>query len=172
MTNISYHSQTNKLLKRINQTIEIIFRFIIIENSNFNVVKILSTLQISLNNVFTTLIKYSSNELMYKFKMKNVLTILFVNACDMNAKSNMKFHTTEQFVKRRFMYIKKATNVTTFANAKSKAYYDKNHQSLLLQFEDEVYIKLHYEYKLLNILNKKLNNQQTNPFLMKWQIKR
>lgn len=167
----SYHSQTNDLSKRINQTIEIILRFIIIENSNFDVVKTLSTLQFSLNNVNTTSTEYSSNELMYDFKIRGVLTTLSFNARDMIATSDMKSNVVKK-TEKRFIYVKKVANVIAFVNAKAKTYYDKKHQSLLLQSNEKAYIKLHHEYKLLDVLNKKLNNQRADSFLMKRRIRR
>ena len=51
-----------------------------------------------------------------------------------------------------------------------KNYYDKHHISLLLNFEDLVILKLHHEYHILSIKNKKLFIQQVDCFSIKWWI--
>ena len=174
MINTSYHSQTDDLSERINQIVEIALRFMIIENSDLNVFKTLSTLQISLNNVTTISIEFSLNEFMYDFKIKNVLTTLFNNKHDITAisTSNMNVNKIKKVAERRFMYVKKIVDVTIFVNAKTKIYYDKKHQSLLLRSSDEVYIRFHHEYKLSNVMNKKLKNQRIDSFLMKRRVGR
>ena len=83
----------------------------------------LSTLQISLNNVFNILIKRFLNEIVYDFKIRKALTVLNVEAY---------INITEE----RFYYRAKAANVTFFATFKFKIYYDVKHQSLLLKSND------------------------------------
>ena len=48
--------------------------------------------------------------------------------------------------------------------------YDKYHISLLLNLEDLVILKLHYEYCVADVKNKKLFIQQVDYFSVKWQI--
>ena len=48
--------------------------------------------------------------------------------------------------------------------------YNKCHISLLLNFRNLVILKLHHEYCIFNIKNKKLFIQQVNYFFVKWQI--
>src|SRR6266496_3276712 len=51
-----------------------------------------------------------------------------------------------------------------------KNYYDKYYISLLLNSEDLVILKLHHEYHILSIKNKKLFIQQVDHFSVKQQI--
>src|SRR6266496_6659409 len=51
-----------------------------------------------------------------------------------------------------------------------KNYYDKYYISLLLNSEDLVILKLHHEYHILSIKNKKLFIQQVDCFSVKQQI--
>ena len=51
-----------------------------------------------------------------------------------------------------------------------KNYYDKCHILLLLNSEDLVMLKLHHEYHVFSIKNKKLSIQQINCFFIKWWV--
>lgn len=66
--------------------------------------------------------------------------------------------------------LKKIVDVTIFVNAKTKIHCDKKHQSLLLQSRNKAYIQFHHDYKLSNMLNKKLKNQRIDSFLIKQRI--
>ena len=48
--------------------------------------------------------------------------------------------------------------------------YDRHHISLLLNFRDLVTLKLHHEYHILSVKNKKLFIQQVDCFFIKQQI--
>ena len=48
--------------------------------------------------------------------------------------------------------------------------YDKHHISLLLNFEDLVMLKLHHEYCVSDVKNKKLSIQWVNCFSIKWWV--
>src|SRR5436190_18145171 len=51
-----------------------------------------------------------------------------------------------------------------------KNYYDRHHISLLLNFRNLIMLKLHHEYHILSIKNKKLFIQQIEHFSIKQQI--
>src|SRR5437762_12861423 len=51
-----------------------------------------------------------------------------------------------------------------------KNHYDKHHISLLLNFKDLVMLKLHHEYHISDVKNKKLFIQQIDCFSVKQQI--
>src|SRR5947207_4512512 len=51
-----------------------------------------------------------------------------------------------------------------------KNHYDKHHISLLLNFKDLVMLKLHHEYHISDIKNKKFFIQQVDCFSVKQQI--
>src|SRR5436190_23741118 len=48
--------------------------------------------------------------------------------------------------------------------------YNRYHISLLLNFKDFVMLKLHYEYHIFNVKNKKLFIKQVDHFFIKQQI--
>ena len=73
---------------------------------------------------------------------------------------------------QRLKYRRKAVDVIVFVNAKFKIYYDVKHTSLLLNFDDYVYLRLHHEYQLFDKLNKKLSQQRCEFFLIKKRVKR
>src|SRR5437667_7918558 len=51
-----------------------------------------------------------------------------------------------------------------------KNHYNKHHISLLLNSEDLVILKLHHEYHIFNVKNKKLFIQQVDYFFIKQQV--
>ena len=76
LTSIVYHSQINDDFERINQMIEIIFRYFIIIYSNENWFVFLSILQTQLNNSFNVVIDLFFNEIIYDFKIRNALIVV------------------------------------------------------------------------------------------------
>src|SRR5437763_17196860 len=51
-----------------------------------------------------------------------------------------------------------------------KHHYNKHHISLLLNSDDLVMLKLHHEYHVSDVKNKKLSIQQIRHFLIKQQV--
>ena len=153
--------------ERINQTIEIVLRFLITKNSNIDVFKTLSTLQINLNNSSTSTTKKSATELMYGTKIKDVIACLTKHDEISNNSKNMNV-----FANTRLEFAKKIEETTFFANVKVKIYYDIKHKSFLLNSKNYVYIRLHHEYKLPDEINKKLKNQRCESFEMIKRVER
>jgi hypothetical protein len=54
----------------------------------------------------------------------------------------------------------KATNVVFFANVKVKIIHDKRHKFLFLNSKRKVFLRLHKEYNLSRIINRKLSQQR------------
>ncbi len=50
----------------------------------------------------------------------------------------------------------KTVNAVFFVNVKIKMLHDKRHKSLFFKLEKKVFLHLHKEYNLLEIINKKL----------------
>ena len=71
-----YHSQTNDQSKRINQIIEIVFKFHIIAHSKNDWNEILSYLQAKSNNVKQLFINFAFNEFVYDFKINDSFDML------------------------------------------------------------------------------------------------
>ena len=51
-----------------------------------------------------------------------------------------------------------------------KHHYNKHHIFLLLNFDDFIMLKLHHEYHVSDVKNKKLSIQQVNHFKIKQQV--
>ena len=59
----------------------------------------------------------------------------------------------------------------TFANIIIKVYYNKSHKSLRLFKDNIIYLHLHYDYKILEINNRKLYYQSIDSFKILKKIK-
>ena len=85
-------------------------------------------------------------------------------------------HETKQFITDLFekclKYRVKVADVTVFVNAKIKIYYNARHQSLMLKFENRVYLRLNQKYHLSGKFNKKISLQRCGSFLIKKRIER
>ena len=103
---------------------------------------ILSTLQIMLNNVFNIIIDLSINEIIYDFKIRDVLFNFFTTLIEIDLSI------------QRLKYRQKIVDVIAFVNVKIKIYYNVRHVSLLFKINDYVYFRLYHEYQLSNRLNK------------------
>ena len=149
-----YHAQIDEQSKKTNQTVKIAIRFLI--TVNIDIIFVLSCLQAQLNNFSNAFTKRSSNEIVYDFKMQKII-----------------FRTS--FIKNisefRLEHRQNATNAIFFANAHMKIKYDVRHKSLLLHFENKVYLRLHKEYEIVE-QHKKLNNQKCESFLIKRRVDR
>ena len=79
--------------------------------------------------------------------------------------------TKNLFIKR-LNYRVEIVDVTSFANVKTKIYYDFRHISLMLKFDDRVYLRLNHDYHLFDKFNRKLLSQRCDLFLIKRCIER
>ena len=104
----AYHSQTNDQSKRINQTIEITFKFHVTIHSKNDWNEILSYLQTESNNVKQIFIGFVFNELAYNFKINDSLDML----ADLFSQNYQRLRQIKK---------KDAEIVMTFANVVSKS---------------------------------------------------
>ena len=168
LINTFYHFQTNELFERTNQIVEIVLRFLFIENSNIEIIKILSTLQISLNNSSTFTTERSITEFMYEVKIRDVV-FFFAIRFDQIVNDSKEMNI---FKNTRIEFAKEAKKITFFVNVKIKVYYDFRRKSLLLNSKNETYIQLHHDYKLFDQISKKLKNQRCELFKIIRRVKR
>ena len=159
LTFIVYHAQTDEQFERSNQTIEIAIRFLTSNNSDVEIVAILSTIQSQLNNSSNVATRLSSNEIIYDFRVRD--TILTLNQRDQH----------ESITDQRKEYQAKASDAIAFVNAKMKVYYDFRHKSLLLNSKDKAYFRLNKGYKFSNH-HKKLFQQRCELFFIKRRVER
>ena len=156
----AYHPQTDGLSERSNQTVEIALRYIITEDPDVNWVQALPALQAQLNNAPNATTGRSPNEVVYGFKVRDVLTALTRKA----APIDVEFE--------RYRHQQEAADATSYAMAKAKIIYDSRHTPLLLKPGDHAFLRLHKGYTLPSDPNAKLSNQRTGPFLVKRRIGR
>ena len=137
-----------------------VLRYLITKNSNINWVEILSTLQTQLNNAFNVIINRSFNEMIYEFKLRDVLIVLI-----------RKFIKIDDINFERFRHQRKAIDVTLYVMIKIKIVYDSRHTFLLFKSNDKAFLRLHKRYTLFNKFNAKLFNQRVDSFFVKRRIK-
>ena len=170
----AYHFQIDDLSERFNQIVEMTLRFLIIENSNIDWVEILSTLQLRLNNSLNVVTELTLNEVIYDFKIREVMTVVVFSSqqiIDDNL-SIVIFDIKSKFEISKFQYQKKVDDVTLYVSAKIKIMYDSRHQSLLLNSNDKIFLRLHRDYNLFDNSRSKLSNQRCDSFTVKRRINR
>lgn len=116
------------------------------------------------NNLINVVIDLFTNEIFYDFKVRDAFFEILFNDGELSKITNLSA--------QRLKYQHKTTNVTVFANAKVKIYYNVRHTSLLLNVENYVYLRLYYKYQLFNKLNKKLFQQRCGLFLITKRVRR
>ena len=156
-----YHFQTNEQFERTNQTIKIVLRYLIVDDSNVNWVKIVSSFQFDFNNASNVFIDQTLNQLKFDFLFRDFIISLTKSTINL---SKLNF--------LRFIYREKTFDVMSFVNAQMKFRYDNRHKSLMLKVDDMIYLRFHKNYSLLNKFIKKLNNQYVESFLVKRRINR
>ena len=159
---IAYHFQTNDLLKRINQIVEIAFRFLIftLKYSDFWF-DVLSQMQRDFNNSIS--IDNFSNEIVYDFT--SVRIIDWIKFIDVDI-----FEFTLK--KRRFIIRQNADDVIIFDQMNAKFHYDKKHEFMFMKQEDVALIKLHKNYNISSTINKKYDQQFVEFFIIIEKIDR
>ena len=151
LISIVYHSQTNEQSKRINQIVEITFRYWIINNFKIDFIQNLSYIQTDINNIVAANIEHISNEICYDFRFQNNLNLL----------SDMLVENWSIF---RLQYRENVEKTIVWVNMIIKFNYDRRHTSIDLKKKFEIYLRLHHEYTISNIINRKLSNQRVDSF--------
>ena len=62
-------------------------------------------------------------------------------------------------------------NIIIFVNTLTKTYYNKSHIALRLTRDNITYLRLHYEYEISDLVNRKLYYQRIDPFKILEKIK-
>ena len=147
---ITYHSQTNEAFERINQTLEIAFRFHLQSLSNFkNWSKtVINSIQRTFNNSISFTNK-TSNEICYDFISMQSIDLL-------KNSSIMSIEIAKM----------SAANAIAMTQMYAKNIYDENHHSLQLKIESWALLRLHkkYEISFIIVLNRKLFQQYVKLF--------
>ena len=143
-----YHSQIDEQSKKTNQTIEIVFRFLIsVLNNSADWIEIIFDIQRDINNSIIIVIDKTSNEISYEFTFTQIFDLL--KSFEESSLSLSQMTRLE------------AADVLIFAQMNFKFYYDRKHQSINLVVDDWEQIRLHKDYDISSIamLDNKLNQQ-------------
>ena len=146
---IAYHFQTNDLSKRINQIVEIAFRFLIFTLKYFDFwLDVLSQMQRDFNNSIS--IDNFSNEFVYDFVSIRIIDLIKFIDVDI-----FEFTLKE----RRFIIRQNVNDVIVFDQINAKFHYDRKHESMFMKQKDVALIKLHKNYNISLIISKKYDQQ-------------
>ena len=132
-------------------------QYVLEKASNTDFINFLSAFKQVFNNNINAFIKQISNEIIYEYNLMNFFDIITDRAVK-EFKTEYKIHQQE------------VQNSIVWTNLVMKNHYDKHHISLLLNLKDLVILKLHHEYHISDIKNKKLFIQQVDCFFVKQQI--
>ena len=162
LISMTYHSQIDDSSERINQIVEIVIRYFVIEFSNIDYILAFSTIQFQLNNTFNIATDLSLNEIIYGFKVKDAISNLIA------------FNTAnvQNLSIQRMKYQREIVDVTNFATVKIKIYYDSRHISIRLKQSEKIYLQLNKDYKLFDKSNSKLFQQKCESFRIFERIER
>ena len=151
LTSTVYHSQTNDQFERTNQILKIVLRFWLSNSKNKNWIEALSYLTIFNNNSINVSIDFALNELSYEFRVNDTLS-LFENLFAKN------YNRLRQ-IKRKFV-----EKVMTFVNVMHKLRYDVNHVVVNIKIKNKVFLRLHVDYIIFDLINEKLSQQRVEFF--------
>jgi hypothetical protein len=154
----AYHSQTNDVSERTNQTLEIALRYYIQELFDSTLwVSALWKFQSIFNNTRSIVTGKISNELLYEITSNLSLNISFTNKA-----------LNHDYLR------KKAQDAINWAQMQNKAHYDRRHTSLFLKIDEWVLLRLHHEYFVSSSKNmtKKIFAQYIESFKIIQRIER
>jgi hypothetical protein len=114
----TYHSSANDQFERTHQTVEIVIRFSLMKDEITNFIKIISSIQSTMNNFSNTFTELSSNEVLYDFKITKSLDLLN----DPNSSTELK--------KERKILRAEIDQVIVFVNVVMKIRYDSTRKFL------------------------------------------
>lgn len=134
MMSTAYHPQTDGQSERTNQTVEIMLRYIISEDTFKDWPSILPHIQAVLNNSTSSTTGISPNEIVLGFKIKEILSPL---------------HSNNDFIEARGISQKEALDALIYANSKSKVYYDRKHEDITGRFLAKVVRALDSSYQII-----------------------
>ena len=152
-----YYFQSDNQFECTNQTAEIVLQYALEEALNANFTDFLPAFKWVFNNSMNAFTDQILNEIIYEFN----LTDFFDMITDSDAK---KFETECK------IHQQKAQDSIVWTNFVMKNWYNKCHISLLLNLRNLIMLKLHHEYHVSDVKNKKLFIQQVDHFFIKQQI--
>jgi hypothetical protein len=155
----AYHSQTNDVSERTNQTLKIALRYYIQKLHDFTLwIAALWKFQFVFNNTRSILTKKTSNELLYEITSNLLLNI----------------SSSNKIVDNHTQLRKKAQNVIDWAQMINKTHYDRRHSSLFLKIDEWTMLRLHHDYSISESKNmiKKISTQYVKSFKVVQRIKR
>ena len=127
-------------------------------NSIDDFIMTLSYIQTTLNNSVSVITEVFSNEILYEFRTNNALSML----------TNL---LSEDWSRLRQIKREKAEETIAWANVVVKSNYDKQHTAIDLKKEFMIYLRLHKNYTVSELKNRKLANQRVKPFKILQKIK-
>ena len=151
LISIVYHSQIDEQSERTNQTMKIALRFWLFNSKNTNWLAILFYLTIFHNNAINVTIDFVFNELIYDFRINDILSMLK----NLFAENYFKFRQ----IKREF-----AKKIIIFANVMHKRRYDQIHINIQLKIENYVFFELYFDYIISDLNNHKFSQQRVDSF--------
>ena len=120
----------------------------------------MSRLQRNFNNV-TIIIDKSLNEIFYDFTSIQSLNLFL-----------QKIFINLSFKNNRLITRLKTFDVIVFDQINVKFHYDRKYQSLFIKSKDYVLIRLHKNYNILFVINKKIDQQYVEFFFVIEKIER
>ncbi len=120
-------------------------------------VRLISSIQVTLNNSANASIGMSSNNVLYDFKVTKFLDLLtdpiiLEKTNDENPLTSLE--------KERIIIRKEVEKAIVFANAAMKIRHDLTRKSLKMNVKDVVYLKLHKKYTQSDPSNRKFSKQR------------
>ncbi len=147
----AYHSQTNDVSERTNQTLKIALRYYIQELHDSTLwITALWKFQSVFNNTRSAAIEKISNELLYEITLNLSLNISFMN-------NTLDNHD---------MLRKKTENVINWAQMINKIHYDRRHSLLFVKIDEWALLRLHHGYFISTskYMTKKIFTQYVESF--------
>ena len=106
---------------------------------------------ISLNNVVNAIIDYAFNELVYEFRVNDTFNLL-------------KDLSTKNYDRLRQIKRDSTKEIIVFVNVMHKLRYDFAHKNVKLTINDYAFLRLHVDYIICELSNKKFNQQRVDFF--------
>ena len=148
---IVYHSQIDEQFERINQTFEIALRFWLFNSKNTNWLAVLLYLTTFHNNAINVTIDFAFNELIYDFRINDILNML-------------KNLFVENYFKFKQIKRESTKKIIIFVNVMHKRRYDQTHTNIQFKIENYVFLELYFDYIIFDLSNHKFSQQRVDFF--------
>ena len=152
-----YHPQTDGQSKRTNQTIKIVLKYAFMKKNCTDFIKLLTLIQIMINNFQNIITSMFSNEILYEFRVAETTDLL--NDEKIRKKMNDDNSSTNIENEKKILR-KKIIDAINFGQTMQKFKYDINHKPLNLKKNVKIYIRLHKKYSQPDLKNRKFDKQK------------